>query len=196
MATPKGASMPTAASTTGLSSFSMADAEVQAALNVAEDPAAPPEERAEMLMEIARGLQIKPRSARQLHDAVDLYRRALTLVPPGFALLTARIRAREGTAHQGLPDGGVEALLAAQDCYEQARADLAAHGLPEETAEVDMNLGLVAQALVGAHRGRIQDAIAHYHRALRVFTKEIWPREFAILHNNLAIAYLSIQATD
>ena len=49
---------------------------------------------------------------------------------------------------------------------------------------------------VSAHRGRIQDAIAHYHRALKVFTKEAWPREFSILHNNLAIAYLSIPATD
>ncbi len=176
--------------------LSTADAEVQAALAIAEDPSAAPEERAEMLMEIARGLQIKPRSARQLHDAVTLYRRARSLVPPGFTLLAARIRAREGTAHQALPDGGVQALLDAQDCYEQARADLAAHGLPEETAELDMNLGLVSQTLVGAHRGRIQDAIAHYHRALRVFTKEAWPREFSILHNNLAIAYLSIPATD
>jgi tetratricopeptide (TPR) repeat protein len=117
-------------------------------------------------------------------------------VPPGHALLAARIGAREGTAHQALPDGGVQALLAAQDCYERSRADLAVHGLPEEAAELDLNLGLVAQALVGAHRGRIQDAIAHYHRALRVFTKQAWPREFAILHNNLAIAYLSIPATD
>ena len=177
-------------------SFSVADAEVQAALAVAEDPAAAPEERAEMLMEIARGLQIRPRSAQQLHDAVQLYRRAGTLLPAGFSLLAARIRAREGTAHQALPDGGVESLLAARDCYEQARPELQLHGLPEETAELDMNLGLVEQSLAGAHRARITDAIAHYHRALKVFNKETWPREFAILHNNLAIAYLAIPATD
>ena len=176
--------------------FSTADAEVQAALAIADDPRATPEERAEMLMEVARGLQIRPRSAQQLHVAVLLYQRALALVPPGFELLAARIRAREGTAHQALPAGGVQALLDAQDCFEAARAGLAAHGLPEEAAELDMNLGLVSQSLVGAHRGRIQDAIAHYHRALRVFTKEAWPREFAILHNNLAVAYLSIPATD
>lgn len=173
-----------------------ADAQVRAALAVAEDPAAAPEERAEMLMEIARGLQLGPQSPKQLFDAITLYRRALAVLPAGHALLAARIRAREGTAHQALPEGGVQALLDAQACYEQARPDLAAHGLPEEAAELDMNLGLVAQALVGAHRARIQDAIAHYHRALRVFTKQAWPREFAILHNNLAIAYLSIPATD
>ena len=179
-----------------MSSLSTADAQVQAALAVAEDASAAPEERAEMLMEIARGLQIRPRSPRQLHDAVALYRRAHALLPPGFSLLAARIRAREGTAHQALPDGGGAALLDARACYEEAQPVLAANGLPEEAAELEMNLGLVAQALAGAARGRIQDAIAHYQRALRVFTKEAWPREFAILHNNLAIAYLSMPAND
>ena len=94
---------------------------MQSALAVAEDPRATPEERAEMLMEVARGLQIKRRAAQQLPDAVLLYRRTLALVPPGFNLLAARIRAREGKAHQALPDGGVQALLDAQDCYEAAR---------------------------------------------------------------------------
>ena len=175
---------------------SAADTEVQAALATAEDPSARPEERAEMLMEIARGLQMRPRSAQQLHDAVTLYRRALALLPEGFTLLAARIQAREGTALQALPGGGVQALLDARQCYEQARPKLLAHGLPEETAELDMNLGLVEQSLAGAHQGRIVDAIAHYHRALKVFNKQVWPREFAILHNNLAIAYLSIPASD
>ena len=182
--------------TSTASALTSADAQVQAALAIAGDPAAPPEERSEMLMEIARGLQARPRSPQQLHDAIALYRRARALLPPGFGLLAARIHALEGTAHQALPEGGVQALLEAQACYGQARAGLAAHGLPEETAELEMNLGLVEQALAGAHRGRIPDAIAHYHRALKVFTKQAWPREFAILHNNLAIAYLSIPATD
>jgi len=176
--------------------LTVADAEAQAALAVAEDPSAAPEERAEMLMEVARGLQIRPRTPRQLHDAVALYERALALVPAGFPLLAARIRACQGTAYQSLPEGGVAALETARECFERARGDLAAHGVPAETAELDMNLGLVTQALASAHRGRIQDAIAHYHRALRVFTREAWPREYAILHNNLAIAYLSIPATD
>ena len=48
------------------------DAEVQAALVSADDPQATPQERAEMLMEIARGLQIRPRSAQPLRDAVTL----------------------------------------------------------------------------------------------------------------------------
>lgn len=182
--------------TGGYDCLSVADAEVQSALALAEDASASPEERAEMLMEIARGLQLKPRSPRQLEDAVALYDRALRLVPAGSGLLAARIRARQGTAYQALPGGGTGALESARECFDRARSELAARGVAEEVAELDMNLGLVTQTLTSAHRARIQDAIAHYHRALRVFTKQAWPREFAILHNNLAIAYLSIPASD
>lgn len=174
----------------------LADAEVRAALAAAEDPAATPAERAEMLMEIARGLQLRPKSPQQLHDAVALYRRATALAPDDQPLLAARIRAREGTAHQALPDGGIDALHDAQACFEAARPVLHAIGLPEEAAEVDLNLGLVAQALAGAGRARIQDAIAHYHRALKVFTETAFPAEHAVIHNNLAIIYLSLPVHD
>lgn len=177
-------------------SLGLADAEVRAALAAAEDPAASLAERAEMLMEIARGLQLKPRHPRQLHDAVMLYRRARALAPEGEALLAARILAREGTAHQALPDGGADPLHDARACFEGARPVLAGLGLPEETAEVDLNLGLVAQSLAGFGQARIQDAISHYHRALKVFTETAYPREHAIVHNNLAIIYLSLPAGD
>jgi tetratricopeptide (TPR) repeat protein len=174
----------------------LAETQMRSALAAAEDPAATPVERAEMLMEIARGLQLKPRSPRHLHDAIALCVRALSLVPETDRLLAARIRAREGSAHQALPEGGVAALNAAMDCYERARPALEALGLPEECAELDMNLGLVTQSLAGIGRGLIKDAIAHYHRALRVFNRTRHPREFGILHNNLAIAYLSIPTVD
>ena len=164
-----------------------ADAEVRAALAAAEDPSASPAERAEMLMEIARGLQLRPRHPRQLHDAVALYRRARALVPESGGLLAARILAREGTAHQALPDGGADSLRDARACFDAARPVLAELGLAEETAEVDLNLGLVAQSLAGAGLARIQDAISHYHRALKVFTETAYPREHAIVHTNLAI---------
>ena len=171
------------------------EAQFKAALAAAQDPTATPAERAEMLMEIAQGLQLKPRSPQQLHDAVELYQRALALAPPEEPLLTARIRARQGTALQALP-GGAENLEAALECFRTARGELMSAGTPEEVAEIDMNLGLATQSLAGLHRARIQDAIAHYHRALRVFGRSSHPREFAILHNNLAIAYLSIPGVD
>ncbi|WP_049622881.1 hypothetical protein [Frateuria defendens] len=172
-------------------SSALSDIQLRTALAMAEDSQASPAQRAEMLMEIAMGLQQRPRHARQLHDAIALYRRGRELAPPG-SVLAARLLAREGTAHQALPDGGTASLRAALDCYEAARPRLAAQGGPAEQAELEMNAGLVLQALAQEGAARMPDALACYQQALRVFTARDYPREFAILHNNLAIAYLSM----
>jgi tetratricopeptide (TPR) repeat protein len=172
----------------------VAESQFAAALQAAEDPQASGEERAEMLMEMAMSLQLKPKSTRQLHDAVTLYGRALEQQPS--PLLAARIRSRLGTALQSIPDDGGDTLKQACQCYESALPELRANGKPEEAAEAQMNHGLALQGLAGLGLGRIQDAIQCYHRALRVFTRETHPQEFAILHNNLAIAYLAIPAVD
>ncbi len=167
-----------------------------AALQVVESDAATPQEKAEMLMEIAMGMQTRPKTPDQLRRAVELYERALILCPTEAPLLKARVRARMGTALQALPEGGVNALHRAQSCYQDALPVLREKGRPEEAAEAEMNLGLVVQSLAGAGAARIHDAIQHYHRALRVFTRETYAQEYAILHNNLAIAYLSIPLSD
>lgn len=175
---------------------SLASSQFEAALQAVEADAASAPEKAEMLMEIAMGMQLRPKSVDQLHQAVALYGRAIAICPPDAPLLNARIRARMGTALQALPDGGVDALRKAWACYEEAWPVLDAKGGREEAAEAQMNLGLVLQALAGHGAARITDAVQCYHRALRVFTREAHPQEFAILHNNLAIAYLSIPLTD
>ena len=149
-----------------------------------------------MLMEIAMGLQQKPKTSRQLEEAVKLYQRALELCPPAAVALRARIQARQGTAYQSLPAGGRDALIKARDCFEESLKSLKILGTPEEVAEAEMNLGLATQSLAQNGAARLQDAIQAYHRALRTFTKESYPGEFAILHNNLAIAYLSIPMSD
>lgn len=175
---------------------SLSTSQFDAAIAAAESEAASPEEKAEMLMEIAMGMQMRPKTVDQLHQAVALYERALTACPYDAPLLQARVRSRMGTALQALPNGGTAALYKAQACYEEALPVLRAKGKPEEAAEADMNLGLVQQSLAGVGAGRIHDAMQCYHRALRVFTRETYPQEFAILHNNLAIAYLSIPLSD
>lgn len=174
----------------------LAMSQFDAALQAVEAEGGTAEEKAEMLMEIAMGLQSRPKSVDPIHQAVQLYERALTLCPGDAPLLRARIRARLATAFQALPDGGVAALLKALSCYEDAIPVLKDKGQPTEGAEAEMNLGLVQQSLSGSGQARITDAIQSYHRALRVFTREDWPQEFAILHNNLAIAYLSIPLAD
>ena len=176
--------------------LTVASSQFAAALIAAEDPAASPEERAEMLMEIAMGLQQKPKSPDQLRDAVTLYQRALAEAPEHATLMRAHINARMGTALQAIPDGGAETLKQAGDCYEAALPVLRELGTPEAAAETELNLGLTTQSLASMGIRRIQDAIQCYHRALRVFTRETHAQEFSVLHNNLAIAYLSIPASD
>lgn len=172
------------------------DAELETALAMAEDPSATQVERAEMLMEIAMGLQQRPKSVDHLLGAVALYDRALALSPEAEPLLRARVQARRGTALQAIPEDGTASIEAARHAYEDALPVLAERGRPEELAEVEMNLGLVIQYLAGAGRARITDAIAAYQRALRTFDRARYPAEFAILQNNLAAAFLSMPATD
>ena len=173
----------------------LSESQYEAALRAVESDAATAEEKAEMLMEIAMGMQSHPRHADDLHRAVELYERALHL-SASAPLLGARIRARLGTALQALPDGDSHALLRARDCYESALPLLRESGRAEEAAEIDMNLGLCLQSLSSTGQARLNDAIQCYHRALQVFTRERHAQEFAILHNNLAVAYLSIPLTD
>lgn len=59
-----------------------------------------------------------------------------------------------------------------------------------------MNLGLILQSLAGVGKARITDAISAYQRSLRTFDRVAFPKEYAILQNNLATAFLSIPFTD
>jgi tetratricopeptide (TPR) repeat protein len=165
-------------------------------MRAVEEAQAPAPEKAEMLMEIAMGLQHKPQAAEDLQAAVGLYEAALDLCPPDVLLLAARIGARMGTALMAIPSPGPAPLERARAAFEAALAVLVDEGTPEEIAEAEMNLGLTLQSLAGLHRARIQDAIAAYQRSLRTFNRDRHPREFAILQNNLATAFLSIPFTD
>lgn len=173
-----------------------AEADVRAALAAADDPSASPAERAEMLMEIAMGLQRRPKNPDQIRAAIALYVRASQTCPPDERLLAARIAARKGTALLALPEGGDDALQQARGAFETAIAIFRDLGGSEEMAEAELNLGLAIQNLAGQGRARITDAIAAYQRSLRTFDKQRFPREFAILQNNLATAFLAMPFTD
>jgi len=153
-------------------------------------------EKVEMLMEIAMGLQVKPKDPEQLLDSISLYTRALELCPEDEVLLRARIGARKATALQMVPSEEIGYLIQARDELESALPVLAANGSKEEIAEAQINLGLILQSLSAVGRAKITDAIELYQRALRVFTKDKFPSEYAILHNNLATAFLSMPMTD
>jgi tetratricopeptide (TPR) repeat protein len=172
------------------------EAELEAALAAAGDASATPAERAEMLMEIAMGLQQRPKTPDHLSGAVALYDRALSLCPPDERLLRVRLSARRATALQAMPEEGTEAIEEARLALEEAIPALAELGGPEEVAEAEMNLGLVLQYLAGLGRARLSDAIAAYQRALRTFDYVRFPAEFAILQNNLATAFLAMPLVD
>ena len=176
--------------------ITQATAQYQAALLAAEEADVLPSERAEMLMQIAMGLQHLPRSELEIKQALNLYERALVLCGEASPLLSARISARMGGAWQSIPGAGQESLYCAQACLEAALAGLKAYGEVEEIADAEVLLGLTLQTLAQFGQARIQDAIQAYHRALRVFTRDSHPQEYAVLHNNLAVAYLSIPAHD
>jgi len=170
--------------------------ELSAALAAAEDDTATPRERAEMLMEIAIGLQQRPKTPEHIAGAIALYDRAIGVCPEEERLLRARIAARRGTALQAMPEDGTASLEAARRDYDEAIPVLAELGRAEELAEAEMNLGLALQYLAGAGRARLTDAIAAYQRALRTFDRARHPAEFAILQNNLATAFLSMPGVD
>jgi len=174
----------------------LADHEFNQALAAIESESLSASEKVDLLVQMAAGLQHKPKTPQQLHNAVRLYDKALSLCPQDDALLQARTRARKATALQAIPEGTTEYLLKAQAELELALPVLQQTGRAEETAEAEMNLGLILQSLAGYNAATISDSIAAYQRALKVFSREKYPTEYAILHNNLATAYLSIPMTD
>ncbi|MEM1362159.1 MAG: hypothetical protein AAGF94_10645 [Pseudomonadota bacterium] len=170
--------------------------EVLAAKRSVTEADATPLEKAEMLMEMAMGIQQKPKTPDDLLAAVDLYEDALTVCGALDALLAARIRARMATALMSIPSDDMAFHVKAKEAMEVALATISAEGKDEEIAEAEMNLGLICQNLAGVGMGKIQDAISAYQRSLRVFDKTKFPAEFAILQNNLATAFLSIPFSD
>lgn len=149
-------------------------------------------EQAEALVEVAVTLLSQPRDVQELWDAIHLYARAEELAGDD-ALARGRARAGRASALRQMPGCGLEEMVAAREAYEEALEALRAGGEPEEVAELELGYGLTLQALAGAGRAKIPDAIAAYQRALRTFKKDRYPREFAVIHNNLATAYLSMR---
>jgi len=175
---------------------SRAESEVKAAFDAIDAEDATLGEKIEMLMEMAMGLQTRPKTPEHLQQAILLYEKALELCPAELFLLRGRLHARLATALQAIPANDLTPLKDAQRHLEAARDILKHDGGPEELAEIEMNLGLVLQSLAGAHAAPITAAISAYQRALRTFDAKAFPKEYAILQNNLATAFLSIPFSD
>lgn len=176
---------------------SRADHDFAQAMTAVDAAGATPIEKVDMLVEMALELQQKPKNPGELRHAVELYDRALSLCPPDEVLLAARIRMHKASALRSVPGPGSEFLLLARAELELALEVLAKiDSVTEDLGVAQMSLGVVLQSLAASGEAKITDAIAAYQRASRVFDRERYPRDFAILQNNLATAYLSIPVSD
>jgi len=171
---------------------SITDSAVKAALIAMDSESATTAEKIQMLIEMAQGFQKKPKTAQDLHNAIDLFNRAYQMCEDEHLLMKARAKVGIAGTLQMIPDGGSQLLQQARANYEEALPLLQQFATAEEIAETQMNLGLVLQSLVPDNLARITESIHAYHEALRVFTWENYPQEYAILYNNIAIAYLSM----
>ncbi|MBD2666424.1 hypothetical protein B6N60_02465 [Richelia sinica FACHB-800] len=174
---------------------SITDAGVKAAIAAIADESATAEEKIQMLIEMAQGFQKKPKTSQDLRNALGLFYRAYEMCGEDYPLLKARAKVGMAGSLQMIPDADSQLLLQARADYEEALPILQQFAIPEEVAEAQMNLGLVLQSLVPYNLARITDSIHAYHEALRVFTWQEYPQEYAILYNNIAIAYLSMPMT-
>ena len=171
---------------------SITDSFVKAAIASISSESATTAEKIQMLIEIAQGFQKKPKTAQDLHNAIGLFDRAYQMCGEEYVLLKARAKVGKAGALQMIPNGDSQILQEARADYEEALPILQQLATAEEVAAAQMNLGLVLQSLVPKNLARISESIHFYHEALRVFTWEKYPQEYAILYNNIAIAYLSM----
>ncbi|MBF2065926.1 MAG: hypothetical protein IGS39_16125 [Calothrix sp. C42_A2020_038] len=172
-------------------SSSITDSTVKAAMEAIASNATT-EEKIQMLIELAQGFQKVPKTPKDLRSAVSLYYQAYELCNKDYPLLKARAKAGMAGALQAIPTAGTDLLLQAKASYEEALSVMLKENVPQEVAEVQMNLGLVLQSLANHNLARITDSIKSYQDALKFFTWKEFPQEYAILHNNIAIAYLSM----
>ncbi|MBC5793949.1 hypothetical protein H5968_02000 [Sphaerospermopsis sp. LEGE 00249] len=171
---------------------SVTDSAVKAAMAAISDESATAEEKIQMLIEMAQGFLKKPKNSQDLRSGLGLFYRAYQMCGEDYPLLKARAKVGMAGTLQIIPDSNPQLLVQAKDSYEEALPILQQFATPEEVAEAQMNLGLVLQSLVPYNLARITDSIQAYHEALRVFTWQEYPQEYAILYNNIAIAYLSM----
>lgn len=174
---------------------SMTDSAVKAAMDIIASSPATTQEKIEMLIEMAQGFQKKPKTAQDLWNAVSLCHQAYDLCDEDNLLWQARAKVGIAVALKAIPDVGEQLLLEAKERFQEALPILEQLATPVELAEAQMNFGLVLQSLVPFNLAQMTDSIQAYQKALQVFTWQKYPQEYAILHNNIAIAYLSIPRT-
>jgi tetratricopeptide (TPR) repeat protein len=173
----------------GLSEAALAGAEAAAQ---ALDPRVAPEVAATLLAGLASLRRSRTGTLEEARAATAARAEALRICPEATSpLLCARLLASLGDAELAEAQGDAD-LRRALGRYERAAGLFERFGTPADLAAVHLSQGGAWQGLGGDTRGNLTRAIDCYQRALRTFTLAAYPDEYALLHNNLATAYLQM----
>lgn len=124
----------------------------------------------------------------KIEIAVDLLQEALEYAKPVSPMFYGQLLiSLAETQHQFF---GADANVI--QTYTNALNVLKDSELEAVKASIYMNLGICYQEISEGRRGALLEAVRCYQEALKFYTKEEFPEEFAFAQNNLALAYLSM----
>lgn len=128
----------------------------------------------------------------EIETAINLLQEAADISKPVSPILYGQIlTSLAETQHQFF---GANANVV--QTYKNAIEALKKSELETTKASLQMNLGICYQEISGGNRGALLEAVKCYQDALKFFSRENFPEEFAFAQNNLALAYLSIPMTE
>ena len=132
--------------------------------------------------------------AENLRRAMTAYQEALTIFTyHRFPRQYAATHYNLGLVYAEFPEGDTEHnLYQATQCYEEAIGTYINTGAIDQTAPVYNSLGIAWMALPGPDN--LKKAIAAFTEALRAVRKAEMPAQYAIIKNNLGLAYIRREA--
>lgn len=107
-------------------------------------------------------------------------------------VFSARLYAEWAATRHMLGDDGDETI----NGYRTALKLLEVSPFDEARAELWFQLGTVLQATADGRKSMLVEAVHCYQEALKVYKRDTHPEGYAMVHMNLALAYLAMPATD
>jgi tetratricopeptide (TPR) repeat protein len=107
-------------------------------------------------------------------------------------VFSARLYAEWAATRHMLGDDGDETI----NGYRTALKLLEVSSFDEARAELWFQLGTALQATAGGRKNILVEAVKCYQEALKVYKRDTYPESYAMVHMNLALAYLAMPPTD
>jgi tetratricopeptide (TPR) repeat protein len=107
-------------------------------------------------------------------------------------VFSARLYAEWAATRYMLGDDGDETI----NGYRTALKLLEVSSFDDARAELWFQLGTALQATAGGRKSMLVEAVNCYQEALKIYKRDTYPESYAMVHMNLALAYLAMPATD